>query len=101
MHGSENNWNLYREQRVLRSEVITDVPTNGKSARNIQDKLVANNPVPSYPNVEEAIRRRAYELYLERRATAGGNHGYGDQNQDWLMAEREVRSRMGGQQHSA
>ena len=58
----------------------------------------AANPVPV--NLEEAIRRRAYELYLERRATAGAENG--DQNQDWLIAEREVRSRDGGQeQHSA
>ncbi|MGA3091440.1 MAG: DUF2934 domain-containing protein [Terriglobales bacterium] len=49
-------------------------------------------------SVEEQIRRRAYELYLQRRATAGGTHG--DENQDWLIAEREVLS--GKQQsHSA
>ncbi|MBZ5666099.1 MAG: DUF2934 domain-containing protein [Acidobacteriia bacterium] len=46
-------------------------------------------------NLEEEIRRRAYELYLERRATAGA--GNGDENQDWLVAEREIRSRQGGQ----
>ncbi len=51
-------------------------------------------------NLEDAIRRRAYELYLERRATAGANQG--DENQDWLLAEREVRSRDGSQgQHTA
>jgi hypothetical protein len=83
-------------------ELVTDVPKNGKSAKKIQDKLVASHPVPSNLNLEEAIRRRAYELYLERRATAGGENGYGDENQDWLMAEREVRSRLGGEeQHSA
>jgi hypothetical protein len=43
------------------------------------------------PNLEEEIRRRAYELYLERRATAGGDNGNGDENQDWLIAEREIR----------
>ena len=52
-------------------------------------------------NVEEQIRRRAYELYLERRATAGYGNG-GDENRDWqshdwLIAEREVRSRQGDQ----
>jgi len=51
-------------------------------------------------NLEDAIRRRAYELYLERRATAGANQG--DESQDWLLAERVVRSRDGGQgQHTA
>jgi DUF2934 family protein len=38
-------------------------------------------------SVEEAIRRRAYELYLER----GGAHG--SAMDDWLRAEREIPSR--------
>ena len=50
-----------------------------------------SNVVPI--NLEEEIRRRAYELYLERRATAGAETGNGDENQDWLIAEREIRSR--------
>jgi hypothetical protein len=49
-------------------------------------------------SLEEQIRLRAYELYLERRATAGA--GSGDESQDWLIAEREVRSRQ-GDSHSA
>jgi hypothetical protein len=53
-------------------------------------------------NLEEEIRSRAYELYLERRATAGGENGNGDENQDWLIAEREIRSRHGSQErHTA
>ncbi len=62
-----------------------------------------SNVVPI--NLEEEIRRRAYELYLERRATAGGesgNGGSGNENQDWLIAEREIRSRHGNQErHTA
>ena len=59
-----------------------------------------SNVVPI--NLEEEIRRRAYELYLERRATAGGENGNGDENQDWLIAEREIRSRHGNQErHTA
>ena len=38
-------------------------------------------------NLHEEIRQRAYELYLQR----GGMPG--DENQDWLVAEQEVRSR--------
>jgi hypothetical protein len=38
-------------------------------------------------NLEDAIRQRAYELYLERGATPGG------ESEDWIVAEREVRSR--------
>src|ERR1700691_4630737 len=41
-------------------------------------------------NIEDKIRHRAYEIYLERRATAGAENG--DQNQDWLVAEQEIRS---------
>jgi hypothetical protein len=37
--------------------------------------------------MEEEIRRRAYEIYLERGCTPG------NENEDWLVAEREVRSR--------
>jgi Protein of unknown function (DUF2934) len=38
-------------------------------------------------NLEEEIRRRAYEIYQER----GGIPG--DENDDWLRAEREILAR--------
>ena len=38
-------------------------------------------------NLEEEIRRRAYELFLER----GGTPGH--ESEDWITAEQEVRSR--------
>ena len=44
------------------------------------------NSVP-VSNLEEEIRVRAYEIYLER----GGTPGY--ENEDWLVAEQEVRAR--------
>ncbi len=46
-------------------------------------------PTGSLPvgSLEEEIRRRAYELYLERGGTPG------NENEDWIAAEREVRSR--------
>ncbi len=69
-------------------EVRKEVRKNGKLA----------NLAPA--NLEEEIRRRAYELYLQRRATASSESG--NQNQDWLLAEREIRLRHGSQeQHSA
>ena len=52
-------------------------------------------------NLEEEIRSRAYELYLERRATAGGESGNGNESQDWLIAEREIRSRHSQERHTA
>jgi hypothetical protein len=66
-------------------EVRKDARKNGKT-----DNVV---PFTGPVNLEEEIRRRAYELYLERRATAGGDNG--DENQDWLIAESEIRSRYG------
>ncbi len=48
------------------------------------------NPTPI--DLEAQIRQRAYELYQER--------GYVDgfENEDWLQAEMEVRSRLNQQQ---
>jgi hypothetical protein len=63
-------------------------PEAGKDVRKTGKPV---NPAPV--NLEEEIRRRAYELYLQRQATAGDENG--DENQDWLIAEREIRSRYG------
>ncbi len=75
---------------VVKTEVRkTGGRKNGKPARIAPGNAPANINV----NLEEEIRRRAYELYLQRRATAGSERG--DENQDWLIAEREIRSRYG------
>lgn len=68
---------------------------NGKPAQ----KVSGNAPGNANVNLEEEIRRRAYELYLQRKAA--GNAGNGDENQDWLMAEREIRSRRRSKGHHA
>jgi Protein of unknown function (DUF2934) len=70
-------------------QVSSEAPKNGKRG----------NPaiVAAPANIEEEIRRRAYELYLQRRATAGGMNG--SENQDWLIAEREILSRLDGRGH--
>jgi hypothetical protein len=52
------------------------------------------NPTPNgavSADLEEEIRHRAYELYLQRRAD--GREAAGDPHQDWLTAEREILSR--------
>jgi Protein of unknown function (DUF2934) len=71
-------------------QVAPEVPKNGKPA----NLVLVNPPV----NLEEEIRRRAYELYLQRKAAAGNENVNGDENTDWLMAEREIRSRYGNQE---
>lgn len=70
-------------------QVAQEVRERGRPANQVPDHRI---------NLEEEIRRRAYELYLQRAATVG--NGNGDQNQDWLIAEREVRSRLAGQERS-
>jgi hypothetical protein len=63
------------------------------SSDSVSPAAVSLSPVNvSAVNLEDEIRHRAYELYLERRAT--GIYS-GDENQDWLVAEREIRSRYG------
>jgi hypothetical protein len=65
-----------------------EVREDGKTANQV--------PVGDPVNLEEEIRQRAYELYLQRAATA--SNGSGDENQDWLIAEREIRARHGSQE---
>ena len=40
-------------------------------------------------SIEDIIRLRAYEIYLQRGATPGNQH------EDWQVAEREVRAHFG------
>jgi hypothetical protein len=53
-------------------------------------KVVPINRVPV--NLEDEIRRRAYELYVQRGSSSGS------EAEDWLTAEREVRQRHQKQQ---
>lgn len=46
---------------------------------------IKKNVVPI--NLDEEIRRRAYEIFEERGCTPGNEH------EDWVRAEREVLSR--------
>ena len=69
--------------------VALEVPKNAPPANMVPGNVPADVPV----NLEEEIRRRAYELYMQRSATAGGKSG--NEHQDWLLAENEVRSRHG------
>jgi len=77
-------------------EVSEEARTNGKSASAVLNasSQVVGKQVPSNFNLDEEIRHRAYELYLQR-ATSGSVNGNGDENQDWLTAENEIRARYG------
>lgn len=94
---------LQEARPEVRQDAAKDLPKkeirkNAKTANVVAAKVPAAVPPAA---IEEQIRRRAYELYLERRATAGmsNGYGYGDENQDWLIAEREIRSRQENQGH--
>jgi len=52
--------------------------TKGKSAPAMTVK-------PTLSDVQEAIRLRAYEIYLQRAGQPGNPH------EDWAVAEREIR----------
>lgn len=55
--------------------------TKGALQKELPQASVAQEPTA------EQIRDRAYEIYLSR------NGGPGDELQDWLDAERELRSK--------
>ena len=59
----------------------------------VGDSPVGDSRVERADNTpaEEQIRRRAYELYLERGGASG------DELDDWLRAEREIRDRSGSE----
>ena len=53
----------------------------------LPDTIAMQSGIEGHEPTEDDVRRRAYERYLER---GGGN---GTDFEDWLEAEREVRSR--------
>lgn len=73
-------------------------PTDIQQIPAATEKSLSATPVAGSKNggsLDEEIRRRAYELYVERKGQAG------DPNRDWLLAEREVRARHATAGHSA
>jgi len=67
-----------------------DVVQQSKAAKKADTR---QNLIPI--NLEEEIRRRAYELWEQR------GHESGHQDEHWLMAESEVISRYNNQRQSA
>jgi hypothetical protein len=79
-----------RAKRVVSKKTATkstkDAPAQGTAIRPENGAVT-----PLYPELEEEIRRRAYELYEER----GRLEGFHDE--DWKRAEEEVRLRFQGE----
>ena len=62
---------------------------NGNGVAVVLETVSTEVTAPSQvqPSIEEQIRQRAYEIYLER-----GGHG-GSPEQDWLRAVEEISGR--------
>jgi hypothetical protein len=70
---------------------------NGSTRKKQVAATLAVNPAETQKtspptDLEVEIRRRAYELYEQRGYTPG------HENEDWLVAEQEVRARFDHQQ---
>jgi hypothetical protein len=66
------------------SKQVITMPEAG-SINPVRKAVSLGNPAPY--DLEEQIRRRAYELYEQRGRTPGFEH------EDWLRAEHEIRAR--------
>ncbi|HVM92172.1 MAG TPA: DUF2934 domain-containing protein [Terriglobales bacterium] len=78
---------------VRASEVRPEIRSNVTPINVAPVKPAAKKPqTPAIDptNIDEEIRRRAYELFQQR------NGAPGDPNADWLIAEQEVRARFAG-----
>jgi len=79
-NGNETNVTMSELQEAAASEAQSAAEARVQPANDGRRNIV---PI----NLEEEIRRRAYEIYEERGGISGDEHG------DWLRAEREVLSR--------
>jgi hypothetical protein len=76
-----------RTTKATNNQVITK-PEAGSVTLVRKTSPVNNSPV----DLEVKIRERAYQLYLERGSTPG------NENEDWLTAEREILATKSHQQ---
>jgi hypothetical protein len=80
-------------QAVPAETASTKPEVRGVAEPRKKFEVVKTEPRRVIPiNLEDEIRRRAYELYQQRGAKPGS------EGEDWLSAEREVRQRYHKQQ---
>ena len=65
---------------------VAPVASGGENGKS-RAKKAAPRPSMVPFSLEEEIRRRAFELYMQRGATSGS------EKDDWLVAEREILDR--------
>jgi len=87
-----NGTTISRTRKTTAPESNTIPPTPVQVAAEVCSNVTATVMAGSKTavNLDEEIRLRAYELYLQRNGAAG------DPNRDWFVAEREIRSRYSG-----
>ncbi len=83
------------ESATVQSMPVQRAPEAIKNALSTVVAASKTGASTTQANLDEEIRRRAYELYLQRNGKAG------DPNRDWIVAEREVRARHATAGHSA
>jgi hypothetical protein len=72
------------------AEMAAAAPVSDSPVRKTRTKTAVNTKAKSLQvNIDDIIRLRAYEIYLQRGATPGNPH------EDWQVAEREVRAHFG------
>jgi hypothetical protein len=81
---------------MAKAKTTRTTPTPNSNVTSISSASAApeskrRQPVPAV-DVEGEIRQRAYQLYEQRGFVVG------HENEDWLMAEREILARSRGQQ---
>jgi Protein of unknown function (DUF2934) len=74
------------KKRTPKAKPEAEVDT--KVARKISKSAILQE-VATTPNLEEKIRVRAYELYLQRKGQGGSPE------QDWLQAAAEIDNQVG------
>ena len=74
------------EMRASETPAAAAVKTKSKTAAKTKPRAKVK---PLQVSIEDIIRLRAYEIYLQRGATPGNPH------EDWDVAEREVRAHFG------
>ena len=70
---------------VIESGLMQAAPAQEKAPAKTTSRT-RNKAVPMQVSLEDIIRLRAYEIYLQRGGTPGNPH------EDWSVAEREVRA---------
>ncbi len=63
-----------------------------KSSHTAERSMLASDVTGGLDVTEEAIRRRAYEIYLGRCGTGDSPVSPGNPTADWLQAERELKA---------